>query len=200
MIHRGELGTCGSHLGAAVNKAGQEIGARATPRLRRTAIVLAAVFLLDLFGAGQGLWSLFIAFLGATILVAGAVWAAARGAGAWARSRFMRAAMYVVLGAATVGTMRFHAVTARSRAEQVIAACKAYKAQHGVFPDRLEDLVPGQLSTVPRARYVFLWGNFTYWNWSSGPEQPQHVLMYVALPPFGRRLYHLEEGRWSTMD
>ena len=60
--------------------------------------------------------------------------------------------------------------------------------------------MPTYLPAVPRAKYTLGWGNFTYTSLGSDPDEPHHVLMYVALPPFGRRLYHLEQGRWSTLD
>ncbi len=178
----------------------EEIGSPATPPLRRTLLVLTAVFLVDLFWIGQGILSLFIAFVGATVLASGGAWAAAKGMRPWVRSRLIRAGMYLLLGVATVAVMRLHATTATSRAEQLIAACGAYKEQHGVFPDRLEALVPTYIPAGPRAKYTLTWGNFTYSNWSSDPDEPRHVLMYVAMPPFGRRLYNLEQGHWWTLD
>ncbi len=170
------------------------------PPLRRTLLVLTVVFLVDLFGMGQGLLSLLIAFAGATVLGVGGAWAAVKRMRPWVRSRLIRAGMYLLLGVATVAAMRFHRTTATSHAEQLIAACRAYKVQHGEFPDRLEALVPTYLPAVPRAKYTLGWGNFTYWNLSSDRDEPHHVLMYVALPPFGRRLYHLERGSWSQLD
>ncbi len=87
---------------------------------------------------------------------------------------------------------------AATRAQALISACKAYRAQRGEFPDRLEDLVPGFIPAVPRANYT-LWGAFRYWN-GSQTKEPDHVLTYVVFPPFGRRLYHFEEDRWSSLD
>jgi hypothetical protein len=170
------------------------------PSLRRTALVLAAIYLLDPVMVGQGLWSLLIAVVGLVVLLVAAIWATVRGARSRARSRLLRAGMYLLLGVAAVATQAAHLATARSRAEQVISACKAYQAQHGAYPDRLEDLVPAYLRAIPRAKYTLAWGRFTYWNLSSAEEGPHHVLMYVAMPPFGRRLYHLEEERWSALD
>ena len=93
-----------------------------------------------------------------------------------------------------MGILRFHSYTSRTRATRVIEACRLYEAKHGKLPDRLADLVPEQLESVPRAKYTLVFGEFTYW--ASGT----HTLLYVALPPSGRRLYHFEEDRWSTMD
>ena len=129
------------------------------PRVRRTAAVLSVIFLADLGFAGQGLVSLLIACVGLGMLTAGALWAGLRsGGGPLIRSRAARAGMYLLLGIATVSTMRFHSATAQTHAAQVIDACRAYQARHGTLPDRLDSLVPEFLAAVPRAKYTLQWG------------------------------------------
>jgi hypothetical protein len=64
-----------------------------------------------------------------------------------------------------------------------------------VLPDRLEQLVPEFLPAVPRAKYTFAWGEFTY-----STSAKDHTLMYVVIPPFGRLFYHFEEARWTQLD
>jgi len=168
------------------------------PPLLRTTVALAVLFLADLGFSGQGFFSLLVAGVGLGLLTLGALWAIVRGAAPriLVRSRAMRAGLYLLLGLATVATMQFHAATAQNHAAQVIEACRAYQTRHGMLPDRLQELVPEFLPTVPRAKYTLAWGEFTYWT--SGEKS--HTLMYVALPPFGRRLYHFEEARWSQLD
>jgi hypothetical protein len=56
--------------------------------------------------------------------------------------------------------------------------------------------VPEFLPAVPRAKYTLAYGEFTYW----ASSEKDHTLMYVALPPFGRRLYHFEQGVWTQLD
>jgi len=162
----------------------------------RTSVALAGLFLFDLGYSGQGLFALGVAVLGVASLAVGALWSVFRGAPALARSRALRAGLYLFLGAATIATVRLHAATAESRAARVIEACRAFERAHGALPDRLEELVPDFLSAVPRAKYTLAWGEFTY----SASETRRHTLMYVALPPFGRRIYHFEEARWSRLD
>jgi hypothetical protein len=165
--------------------------------LWRTGAALAVLFLADLGFAGQGLFSMFVAIGGVGLMATRALWAAVRGrSSALIRARTMRAGLYLLLGVATVITMRFHTATARNHAEQVIAACRAYQARHGKLPDRLDELVPEFLPAVPRAKYTLQWGDFTYWT----SDNNTHTLMYVALPPSGRRLYHFEQARWSQLD
>jgi hypothetical protein len=60
--------------------------------------------------------------------------------------------------------------------------------------------VPTRLPATPRAKYTLIWGEFTYLTTSSGAGRGHHTLSYVAMPPFGRRLYPLETERWSFSD
>src|SRR5512139_2640212 len=102
--------------------------------LRNTSILLGLLFLADLVGAGQGLYSLLVAFLGVVVLVPGAAWAALRGQREAAVRRIAKAALYVLLGVATVGALRLHTWTAQRNTARVIAACEAYRARHGQYP------------------------------------------------------------------
>jgi hypothetical protein len=164
--------------------------------ISRTLLVLVAVYLIDSWCGGQGIWSILVSLVGIVVLGVGALVAAVRGRTSWAASRALRALVYVLLVLATAATIRFHTRTAESRAYQVIEACKAYHAKHGAYPNGLGALVPEFLPSIPRAKYTMMWGEFSYWT--SGPES--HTLMYVAMPPFGRRLYNLETGRWGQLD
>ena len=113
-----------------------------------------------------------------------------------ALSRARRASAYLVLGVATFAGIQFHLATAEHHSADVIAACKAYQVRHGMLPATLQQLVPEFLPAVPRAKYTLAYGEFLYW--ASSPNA--HTLMYYALPPFGRRLYHFEEGVWTQLD
>jgi len=164
--------------------------------MKRTAVALGVLFAIDLGLIGQGIFSLLIAFGGTALLGLGALWAVVRGQRRVAGGKAARAAIYFLLGAATVGALFFHSYTARTRATRVIEASRVYKAKHGRLPERLQDLVPECLPSVPRAKYAYLLGEFTYWASPGGT----HTLVYVTMPPFSRRLYHFEEDRWSTLD
>jgi len=168
--------------------------ARRSRRLR-TVLILGGLFLFDLGYSGQGLISMLVAVSGFAFLTMRALWSWFRGTGV-ARSRALRAGMYLFLGAATFATMRFHTTTAETHAARVIEACRAFESRRGNLPDRLEELVPEFLPAVPRAKYTLAWGAFTY----STSGRTHHTLMYVTLPPFGRRIYNFEAARWSQLD
>jgi len=164
-------------------------------RMNRTALLLGLLALVDLGFMGQGILSLLIAVVGLALLMLGSLWSIIRGQRARAGNRAARAALYLLLGAVTLGVLRFHSDTARAQATRVIEACRAYETTHGKLPERLQNLVPGFLPAVPRAKYTFVFGEFDYWSSPAG-----HTLVYVATPPFGRRLYHFEEDRWGQLD
>jgi hypothetical protein len=163
--------------------------------MKRTGLLLGLLFLVDLGFMGQGVFSMLVAVVGVTVLMLGCAWSFIRGQRPRAASRAARAALYFLLGAATFGAMRFHAETARVNADRVIAACRSYESAHGRLPQRLQDLVPAFLPAVPRAKHTGMYGEFMY---LSSPAS--HTLIYVAFPPFGRRLYHFEESRWGVLD
>jgi len=165
------------------------------PRMTRTGVLLGLLFLVDLFYVGQGLFSLMVAIFGVAILLVASLWSVIRGQRPLARSRAARAGLYLLLGAATVGTMRFHVYTARVNADRVIAACRSYEKVNGKLPEQLQELVPAFFPDIPRAKYTGMFGEFTYLS-----STTNHTLLYVALPPFGRRLYHFEQNRWSSLD
>lgn len=87
----------------------------------------------------------------------------------------------------------FHEATARKGAQQIIAACEAYKRQTGRLPARLEQLVTAFLPKVPLAKYTLLYNDFWYISQSG-------MLTYVVLPPFGRRVYDFSTARWNYLD
>lgn len=84
---------------------------------------------------------------------------------------------------------------ASHRANDVVAAVKAYHQQHGAYPKRLDDLVPAFLPSVPRAKYVLAFGEFKYLYHEARP-----TLFYVAFPPFGRPTFSFERNEWGYID
>ena len=77
---------------------------------------------------------------------------------------------------------------AMSRAETIIAACRAYKAKTGAYPETLRALVPEYLPAVPRARYTVLWSSFHY-----GEGRLAWMLVPMTVMPS----YDLNAGTWS---
>ncbi len=83
---------------------------------------------------------------------------------------------------------------ARYRTEKVIKICNEYKDKYGHYPEKLEDLVPEYYSKVPSAKFG-MWGKYWYSSYAGN-----HSIMYIAIPPFGRPYFKLEENKWGYLD
>jgi len=164
------------------------------PALRRTIIIAVCLYAFDGLVVGEGFIGVFVflvAFLagGIRILVA-----ARRKDRTLVRFHAARIGVYLLMAVAIVGTIYVNNRIARHRAERVIAACRQYETQYHRLPDRLQELVPKFLPSVPRAKYTLLFGDFTYFL----SFEKKHHLYYVAFPPLTRVIYSFESGRWST--
>lgn len=165
------------------------------PALRRTIIIAVCLYVFEGLVVGEGVIGVFVflvAFLagGIRILIA-----ARRKERTLVRFHAARVAVYFLMAVAVVGTLYVNNRIARHRAERVIAACRQYETKYHRLPDRLQELVPEFLPSVPRAKYTLLFGDFTYFV----SYEKTHRFYYVAFPPFARVIYSFESGRWSTV-
>lgn len=83
---------------------------------------------------------------------------------------------------------------AMGNAAQLIQACEQYREANGAYPQRLGDLVPHYLSSVPRAKYCLTSSEFSY------HEPPRPRLVWYEFPPFGRWVYNFDAGDWRYVD
>jgi hypothetical protein len=81
-----------------------------------------------------------------------------------------------------------------AHAEQVIKACEEFRVANGRYPNRLDDLVPKYLNSVPPAKYCMFMGDFFYVN-SGG-----HCMLWWTRYGFYRRIYDFGDKRWSNLD
>jgi len=92
---------------------------------------------------------------------------------------------------------------ARANARKIIAACNQYKSVNGEYPATLAMLVPKYLDSIPRAKYA-IDGRFMYLvprrEFAPNYTRITHTLMWVDVPPFGRRLFDFEAGQWGNLD
>jgi hypothetical protein len=108
---------------------------------------------------------------------------------------FARLLMPVATMVLVVANNHLQGQIARGNATRLILACERYQAASGAYPERLADLVPRHLNRIPRAKYCLLWGNFEYFKGEHSP-----LLYWYAVPPFGRKIYNFDEGRWGYLD
>jgi hypothetical protein len=84
-----------------------------------------------------------------------------------------------------------------SRAVKLGEACIAYHAKYHRYPERLDDLVPEFISSVPSARIgIFGKDDFDY----APHEAHEPFLYYECLPPFGHCYYYVESRCWRFLD
>ena len=83
---------------------------------------------------------------------------------------------------------------AMGNATRIIQACERYREANGSYPDRLVDLVPRFLGSVPNAKYCLGDASYRY----RGP--PVNTLAWTQVPPFGRRVYLFSEREWRYVD
>lgn len=154
------------------------------------ALTLGAV---DAFFFGQAVIAFFLCVTGALYYPLRAI--QARNDGARLRLRLAKAAVTSIAGFAALGAIVQGNVMARERAESLIAAVERFHAKHGRYPGRLEEMVPEFVAEIPRAKYVVIADRFRYSRSGS-----RHSLVYMEMPPFGRRIYTFEDREWTTLD
>ncbi len=156
----------------------------------RLSIAAASLLLaLDVACSGSFLLSLF----GCPIWFLGCLLKGMEDRVGWRRISLRMAIPAVTLGLAWAGNaVQIKIAEANSR--RIIAACERFQAANGAFPRTLDEVVPDQLPSVPRAKYCLAYGEFLYFNYGSP------MLGWYVVPPFGRRTYDFETRRWSYVD
>jgi len=85
---------------------------------------------------------------------------------------------------------------AESRANKLIIAVEKYKETEKAYPDKLEQLVPKYIPSIPSAKIGIMSNNS--FGYTGNTDSP--FLYYYVLPPFGRRLYYFETKQWGFLD
>ncbi len=83
---------------------------------------------------------------------------------------------------------------AMGNAARLIQACEQYRTVSGVYPERLSDLVPRYLNSIPRAKYCLSFGEFSY------VANSQCLLIWYDVPVFGRQVYNFDTCTWKYLD
>jgi hypothetical protein len=106
------------------------------------------------------------------------------------------AVVLIPLATGLLVAVNYHVQTgiATANARSLIQACERYRVVNGNYPERLADLVPRYLDSVPRAKCCCLRNDFSYYASAGG-----HTLSWCDVPPFGRRVYNFETGEWRDI-
>lgn len=165
--------------------------------LRRTLVVASVLGFADALVLNQGVVAVVTAVAAVVGGVPRAVAAFVRNDRPTAKLRVTRTAIYVAMAIFVVVANTANGHMARRRAEALIAACRQYQTRHGRLPERLDDLVPAFIASVPLAKYTL---NYPLNTFLYSARAEQHMLMWVAFPPFGRPYYIFEDNRWGYLD
>lgn len=89
---------------------------------------------------------------------------AVSGKSAATRARLVKAAIY---GAAAI-VVYIHVSNDRSQADMLVSKLEEYKRQHGVYPERLDTMIPALLPAIPKSgtqgfKYAIREGYSSYW-------------------------------------
>lgn len=113
------------------------------------------------------------------------------------KERLIRFTVYLAAVGMVLSMIPINRQIAADRAERIIAAAENYRAAHGKYPDHLDQLAPQFIAEIPtKARVTFTDSGFRYFAENEG----SHQLMYVVMPPFGRRTYNFETKSWGFID
>ena len=99
----------------------------------------------------------------------------------------------VTLGAILV-TVQMNSRFGQRNAKTIIAAAERYKERNNKYPSRLQDLTPEFLDEIPRCAIRLMWSQYVYVYRADGT----HMLIWLVIPPRGKRVYYFEEGLWRA--
>ncbi len=120
---------------------------------------------------------------------------------AWGRSGCARASrpvtitrvlVPIVTGVLVFGNFIIQSNIARANAERIVQACERYREDNGAYPEKLDNLVPHYLGSIPVAKYCLELNDFWYANF----EQTT-TLMWMKTPPYGRGYYNFRQQDWG---
>jgi hypothetical protein len=163
----------------------------------KAVLCAAGLYVVDAFMLNQGFISILVIVLALLYFVPRALWVLRKDRGL-ASQHLAKVGILLLSGLAVFGTNYWQNCMADHKAIEVGDACIAYRAKYNRYPERLADLVPEFMPSVPPAKYT-LGGNdrFMYFRPLLGAEP---MLFYEAVPPFGRRFYHMERHTWGFLD
>ena len=151
--------------------------------LGRTLVIATVLFLVEAFLLNQGVL-VGLTALGAVLGgVPRVLLAWQRGDISTARLRIARIGIYVAVALLGIGTVVAQAYLARSRANTIIVAARQYEAQHGRLPDRLDELVPAFIASIPSTNYTLIPPMNMFWYLTPPGRATQGIAHQVTNSP-----------------
>lgn len=162
-------------------------------QLRKTIITAFLLFVADAFVLNQFTIAIFTIILGFPVLLVKLF--KARKDRERMKLLASKAGIYTLMIGLIIGANSLNNMIAEKRAKDIIAACEQFKTKSGRYPEKLSELVPEYLPTIPAAKYSLMGSSFRYFA-----RQESHALMYEAVPPYGRKYYVFENKTWGSVD
>jgi hypothetical protein len=162
-------------------------------KLRKTIIAASLLFAFDAFYLNQFLVVMLFIFIGIPVFLV-KLFLRRRDI---ERRRLLlaRAAVYGCMVILIIAAFFANNAFAEHQAKRVIAACEQFRAKTGAYPEKLAQLVPDYLGSIPKAKPLLMIGSgFQYF---ARPDN--HELLYTTVPPYGRRGYQLEQKKWRSL-
>ena len=162
-------------------------------QLQKTIITALILFFIDAFVMNQGA----IAVISAMVIV---LWLLPKSLmlkykRESARIPLTKAAIYSIMALLIFLANFANNKLAKHRAENLIVAIEKYHQQTGIYPEKLNNLVPEYISNIPRAKFTLIFNEFGCIN-----HKDTQVLYYIELPPFGRPIYNFNRQSWGYID
>ena len=166
-------------------------------KLRSSITIAAVLYVLDAFVLSLPFFALVLFVVVLFYFLPATLWAF-HSDRPLARWRGAKAGVCLLAAISILVTLGLQNSMADRRAVKLGDACLAYRAKYHHYPKDLNALVPEFILSVPVARYgLFVNDGFFYYP-NENDREP--MLWYEALPPFGRRFYHLESRSWGYLD
>lgn len=102
----------------------------------------------------------------------------------------LRTAVLALSCAAIYGLAALNSATAARRTGEIAAACEAYKAKTGTYPENLRALVPEYIKDIPAAKFTIMWAQYRLVG---------SRLMHVREPGMLAAAYDLETRTWDVV-
>lgn len=162
-------------------------------------VLLSALFTIFFYGVDTFFWELPIASLVVFLLLLPCSLIAAI---LLLFRRFRAAALrgFVCIGVLFLGviavctTSHVRTTRAQGRIVKIGEACVAYREKYNRYPERLDDLAPEFISSLPASTDRF--SDIGY----SSHDGSEPFIFYHCLPPFGTCYYYVESRCWRFLD
>jgi len=109
--------------------------------------------------------------------------------------RLITAGIFSLMVVCIITAVHLNNQLARNRTLYLAAACEKFKSERGRYPEKLSDLVPADIPEIPSAKVTLIYSGFMYIA-----REDRHAILFVAIPPFRRVTYTLENKSWGMID